>query len=172
MDGPFAYSTGKWTLNVNERREPDLKRAFGVGAALLPSTGDLAACLEEAPYDADPWDQTADPSFRNRLEGWIDAPEGAEVGMHNLVHVWVGGTMSYMSSPNDPVFFLHHANVDRLWARWQAKHGDQDYEPTAGGPEGENRDDALEPWGAPTTVASVLDHHTLGYRYDDEEGWV
>jgi hypothetical protein len=23
------------------------------------------------------------------------------------------------SSPNDPIFFLHHANIDRLWSFWQ-----------------------------------------------------
>jgi tyrosinase len=22
-------------------------------------------------------------------------------------------------SPNDPIFWLHHANVDRIWAQWQ-----------------------------------------------------
>jgi tyrosinase len=29
--------------------------------------------------------------------------------------------MSGGFSPNDPIFFLHHANVDRLWARWQTQ---------------------------------------------------
>ncbi|GII92780.1 hypothetical protein Ssi02_30110 [Sinosporangium siamense] len=32
-------------------------------------------------------------------------------------HSWVGGTMSSASSPNDPIFFLHRCNVDRLWAQ-------------------------------------------------------
>ena len=27
--------------------------------------------------------------------------------------------MGGQAVPNDPVFFLHHANVDRLWAMWQ-----------------------------------------------------
>lgn len=27
------------------------------------------------------------------------------------------------TSPNDPIFFLHHANVDRLWVMWQDYHG-------------------------------------------------
>jgi len=40
-------------------------------------------------------------------------------GPHGGVHVSIGGDMSYMHSPNDPVFFLHHANVDRQWAWWQ-----------------------------------------------------
>jgi hypothetical protein len=33
----------------------------------------------------------------------------------NLVHRWVNGNMVSMASPNDPVFWLHHANIDRLW---------------------------------------------------------
>jgi tyrosinase len=26
------------------------------------------------------------------------------------------------SSVNDPLFFMHHANIDRLWWMWQEKH--------------------------------------------------
>ncbi|KAK2629543.1 hypothetical protein QTJ16_000363 [Diplocarpon rosae] len=44
--------------------------------------------------------------------------------VHNSVHVAVGGDMGHMSeldySSFDPVFWLHHANVDRLFAIWQA----------------------------------------------------
>jgi tyrosinase len=42
--------------------------------------------------------------------------------IHNDVHGWVGGTMSLITtSPADPLFWLHHAQVDRLWSQWQAK---------------------------------------------------
>jgi tyrosinase len=27
--------------------------------------------------------------------------------------------MDPFNSPNDPLFFLHHANLDQLWALWQ-----------------------------------------------------
>lgn len=30
--------------------------------------------------------------------------------------------MARAASPNDPIFWLHHANVDRLWALWQEHH--------------------------------------------------
>ncbi|TVY81027.1 Tyrosinase, partial [Lachnellula suecica] len=44
--------------------------------------------------------------------------------IHNSIHVAVGGTMGHMSeldySAFDPVFWLHHVNVDRLFAIWQA----------------------------------------------------
>ncbi|KAK7476006.1 hypothetical protein BaRGS_00032773 [Batillaria attramentaria] len=44
---------------------------------------------------------------------------------HNAIHSWIGGSSPYgMStleySAYDPIFFLHHANVDRQFAIWQA----------------------------------------------------
>jgi tyrosinase len=48
---------------------------------------------------------------------------------HNLVHVYVGSGISnddygLMADPGtaalDPIFYLHHANIDRLWAVWNA----------------------------------------------------
>jgi tyrosinase len=39
-------------------------------------------------------------------------------GFHNEVHGWVGGAMgSLLTSPADPLFWMHHAQVDRLWSR-------------------------------------------------------
>jgi hypothetical protein len=46
-----------------------------------------------------------------------------------VVHRWIGGDMLSMTSPNDPIFFLHHSNVDRIWAKWQLEHPDQTYPP-------------------------------------------
>ena len=40
---------------------------------------------------------------------------------HNLVHDNVGGFMQDFMSPVDPLFFLHHANLDRLWDVWTRK---------------------------------------------------
>lgn len=40
--------------------------------------------------------------------------------VHGSVHVRVGGNMgSVPFSAYDPIFYLHHCNVDRLWAKWQ-----------------------------------------------------
>ena len=38
---------------------------------------------------------------------------------HGAVHTFVGGSMMPSSSPQEPLFFLHHAQIDRLWALWQ-----------------------------------------------------
>lgn len=43
---------------------------------------------------------------------------------HNPVHNLIGGAMSSIYySPRDPLFFVHHANIDRLWAAWLAAGG-------------------------------------------------
>lgn len=53
-----------------------------------------------------------------------------ESSAHDLVHVYAGGSSpdgtipGLMSVPAlaalDPIFYLHHANIDRLWAVWNA----------------------------------------------------
>ncbi|MFZ1427697.1 MAG: tyrosinase family protein [Geminicoccaceae bacterium] len=54
---------------------------------------------------------------------WEGSTQGPlEATPHNGVHNWIGGKMVTMTSPRDPLFFLHHANVDRIWASWNA-HG-------------------------------------------------
>ena len=47
-----------------------------------------------------------------------------EVLPHNAIHVQVGGLMNNPStSAQDPIFFLHHSNIDRLWVDWLASGG-------------------------------------------------
>jgi tyrosinase len=82
----------------------------------------------------------------------------------------VFGTMAANSSPNDPVFFLHHANIDRLWNLWLGRHG-QSYEPVSGGPVGHNIDDPMWPYtvlGMTVTPRMMLDSRALGYVYDSD----
>ncbi|MEO1022546.1 MAG: tyrosinase family protein [Bacteroidota bacterium] len=52
-----------------------------------------------------------------------------EANPHNLVHTEVGGGIpsraGLMSYPGtaalDPIFYLHHCNIDRMWASWNAQ---------------------------------------------------
>ena len=59
--------------------------------------------------------------------GGVTPSGNLEGNPHNLVHVYVGGnapdgTYGLMSDPGlaalDPIFYLHHANIDRMWAVW------------------------------------------------------
>ncbi|MEC2054071.1 tyrosinase family protein [Peribacillus psychrosaccharolyticus] len=161
--GPFA--AGKWeVLDEDGSLAGSLKRNFrGSDQSLtLPTREDVRNVLLVTPYDTPSWDMTSKPSFRNQLEGFINGPQ-----LHNRVHGWVGGHMGYVpTAPNDPVFFLHHANVDRLWAMWQIIHPEKSYEPRKGGPYGQNYTDRMFPWD--TTPKDVINHRRLGYVYDVE----
>jgi tyrosinase len=80
-------------------------------------------------------------------------------GIHGGVHIWIGGTMSDASvSPADPVFWLHHANLDRLWWDW--------YNSPAGGhqnPDLTGSNAVMDPWTY--TEPDTRDVNTLGYQY-------
>ena len=69
------------------------------------------------------------------------------------------------TSPNDPIFWLNHANVDRLWWQWQQQRGINTYLPTSGGPTGHNLNDQMIGLITPRTPAQVLNITQLGYSY-------
>ena len=47
----------------------------------------------------------------------------AEWSGHNLMHGYVGGDMNDLQrAPNDPIFWLHHANIDRAWTIWSQRN--------------------------------------------------
>jgi hypothetical protein len=75
--------------------------------------------------------------------------------MHNTMHNWFG-VGSHMrqpnQSPNDPMFFLHHCNCDRLWAMWQMDgHMGATFFPGAGSgwQQGHKLLDPMWPWIGP-----------------------
>jgi tyrosinase len=173
--GGFAFKNG-WTLKYilpPEETTYYLKRQLGGDpvARTLPTPQNVTDTLNQTAYDVYPWNINSASGLRNMAEGWINGPQ-----MHNRVHMWVGGSMVPMTSPNDPIFFLHHCFVDKLWADWQRLHqddkGHKDYLPPNGAAPGHNLNDALRPWDQeddPPTPAKVLDHRALGYRYDTED---
>ena len=77
-------------------------------------------------------------------------------GIHGGVHIWIGGTMSDASiSPADPVFWLHHGNLDRLWWVW--------YNSAAGSHQNPIISGAISPWTyTETDTRNIV---TLGYDY-------
>ncbi|CAL9628170.1 tyrosinase MelC2 [Streptomyces sp. enrichment culture] len=156
-DGPFAASTGAWPITVRVDGRTYLRRALGAGGRTLPTRAEVESVLSMPVYDTPPWNSGSD-GFRNHLEGWRG------VNLHNRVHVWVGGHMATGASPNDPVFWLHHAYVDKLWAEWQRRHPGSGYLPAAGTPDVVDLDETMRPWHD-TTPADLLDH-TPHYTFD------
>jgi tyrosinase len=178
-DGPFGVGGG-FTVRVldgpNGPRSVSqpLTRSIGEGAP-LPTRANVTAILAITPYDMAPFDsRSGTGGMRNKLEGW--APPGGPHA-HNQVHVFVGGDMGFGTSPNDPLFYLHHANIDRIWAAWQKKHAllasGVRYPTTATVPQGHRLTDPLysaltsrlpgNP--APPIARQMLNVQTL-YTYD------
>ena len=142
-----------------------LRRALGANprTPTLPTPMHVQEALGQDDYDAPNWDSAA-PGFRNRVEGW-----SPPLGMHNRVHIWIGGDMSRATSPNDPVFYLNHANVDRIWESWQVAHGRRYAPPDTAPPDlaGHRLTDPLHSilTSGVVTPADVLDVGAL-YTYD------
>ena len=108
-----------------------------IGAfAVLPSTAAVTAVLANATYN----------TFAPAVEG-----------VHNSGHVWVGGSMgSIPNAPCDPAFWMHHAEIDRLWSVWQTAHAGLN-PPLAGAAA------IMDPWTE--TEVDTRDITALGYAY-------
>ncbi|MEV6601556.1 tyrosinase family protein [Actinoplanes sp. NPDC051346] len=156
--GPFAFNTGNWTINVRSDTRNYLRRSLGAGGRSLPTATQLQTVLAQTVYDVAPWNSTSATGFRNQLEGWRGP------GMHNSVHVWVGGDMQTGTSPNDPVFWLHHCHIDKLWSDWQRAHPTSGYLPTGNTTNVVDLNDTMTPWG--TVRPSDMLSHTAWYTYE------
>ncbi|HVE64283.1 MAG TPA: tyrosinase family protein [Mycobacteriales bacterium] len=130
----------------------------------------------------------ADPAgrrFADPLDHTHCGPDDRVVGsrdagrLHNQVHSWTGGivaepvgavgptifgTMLMPTSPSDPVFFLHHSNIDRLWAKWQGLHAAATFQPAG------EASTPMQPFAAAGrffSAESVRSPTGLGYTYSD-----
>ena len=99
VPAPFRSNTPGNSLFVSQR-------ASGInGGALIPASAVSPTAALAA---------TAYSSFTGSLEG----------SPHGSVHVSVGGWMSsFNTAGQDPIFWLHHCNIDRLWESWLAQGG-------------------------------------------------
>jgi len=128
--GQFIGASWQVRLALNpatgrlQRINRPLRRTLGA-TGRLPGRAQVRATIrDQAAYDITPFNSSSPSGVRNPVEGWIGPAR-----IHNSVHVWIGGDMQLSSSPNDPIFFLHHCNVDRIWAAWQVRHPQSPYVP-------------------------------------------
>ncbi|KAK0657015.1 common central domain of tyrosinase-domain-containing protein [Cercophora newfieldiana] len=123
------------------------------------------------------WDTNTSPGAFGSLED-----------VHNEIHDRVGGG-GHMSSLEvssfDPIFWLHHINVDRLWSIWQDLNPTSFMSPrpapystfnaTRGGTQDQNT--ALSPFWDKSgtkfwTSTQVKDSATFGYAYPETQKWL
>ena len=126
----LARTQGGGRVARRTRREP------GSSGVPLPTSAEVDALLRIRDFQ----------SFSDTLEG-----------LHDRVHMWVGGHMGQIPyAAFDPVFWAHHTMVDRLWRVWQLRH-------VGARPPAALLDDALPPFRM--TVRQTLDVTALGYDY-------
>ncbi|TGE00850.1 tyrosinase family protein [Methylobacterium nonmethylotrophicum] len=119
---------------------PGIDRGRGIGPSTVPSVLGEKQTLALG--------GTATPSF-----GSFRTMQGNPHGRAHMSHV-AGWITNPTTAPRDPIFFLLHCNVDRLWAKWQWAtkiHDPAKPASFAAGtfPPGHNLPDALWPWCGP-----------------------
>jgi tyrosinase len=108
---------------------------------------------------ASPIDLAAVRTFAGTFTGFQTLLEGS---IHSDTHNAVGGDMAGRASPTDPLFWLHHAFIDKTWAEWQA---------IANGKNPPNPNETLKPANMQNRVlfgvkiSSLLNIAALGYSY-------
>ncbi|WP_265521547.1 tyrosinase family protein [Oerskovia flava] len=114
------------------------------------------------------------PTFGGPVTGFMHS-DGPALGAvertpHGDVHVVVGGPggsmFSFERAGGDPIFWLHHANIDRLWEVWRTHVGvDPDLERLT------ESFEFLDVTGARRVLdwADVFDTPTLGYTYESTD---
>ncbi|KAH6854085.1 hypothetical protein B0I37DRAFT_421388 [Chaetomium sp. MPI-CAGE-AT-0009] len=125
------------------------------------------------------------------FNGWDPYTKPSQFGsledVHNEIHDKTGGD-GHMSSLEvsafDPFFWLHHFNIDRLWAMWQDLNPDSyvSLHPapyatfSAADGESQTKDTPLMPFWVKSgtkfwTSSQVKDTHTFGYAYPETQRW-
>ena len=108
---------------------------------------------------ASPADLAAANGYTGTFTGFQTLLEGA---VHSGTHNAIGGDMAGSASPADPLFWLHHAFIDKTWADWQASVNGKN--PPA--PSTVLKPPMMEagvPFGV--KISSLLSISALGYSY-------
>lgn len=159
-----------WDWSSAEARRDGLPRVFsdqGVGGAANPLASQpilrgggrrdrLPAQTSRAPRSPQtlPTAQAVEAILRR--SSFLDFSTQLE-SVHGQIHGWVGGAMtSVPTAAFDPIFWSHHAMIDRIWRLWQLRN-----------PENaalwRYRSVVLAPFEM--TVGDTLDVTVLGYDY-------
>ena len=147
--GPFA-NPATWRMNIRRIGDagshveavvgrPRRERAAGAGRRALRLRHRRAGGRTfPTIYDAVPWNDATQATQPTEAQILASFRKYLERVLHDGVHVWIGdawefnaegnpGDGGHMTFPsvavNDPVFWLHHCNVDRLWSDLAAQGG-------------------------------------------------
>ncbi|KAJ2862722.1 hypothetical protein GGH94_004098 [Coemansia aciculifera] len=111
-------------------------------------------------------------SFIQRDGQLSDFREHIEFSIHGATHIGLGGDAGTRYAPNDFFFYMHHANIDRLWWQWQNSQG-RLFEYNGPGTHGEAQladvipeDQAVSFGGQAVGSVMILGFNGVCYYYD------
>lgn len=82
----------------------------------------IESIYKETVYEA--FGTSRNPKQNNLDPKWVPMGGGhqgiLERTPHNNIHNNIGAYMPNSNSPRDPIFMMHHGNIDRIWAYWNA----------------------------------------------------
>ncbi|CUA71510.1 hypothetical protein RSOLAG22IIIB_09641 [Rhizoctonia solani] len=184
-----------WTLDSDSVQSFQSSEMFDPTKG-FGSVGIIESCVEDGPYAGmkvnipkphclkrglDPlmdlmnWSKStisaimANPDFLNFWNQTERMP-------HDKIHDAVGGDLLQHYSPNDPLFYLHHAQIDRVWAQWQGTNKTRIYDYSGNTVQNVTTNTALLSDKMPMldlaesrTVESIMDTKANGlcYTYDE-----
>lgn len=186
----------EWRINIPDAETGNyLKRRGAPQEFPLPDLARARTAMGINIYDAAPFildlNTISDADFQAAV--FASFRKFLEFALHNGPHPWVGtqaqfspfgtimnadlvGSMTWQASPNDPAFWLHHCNIDRLWAIWQQRYSYPGYLPQAGGTTMQNGGDVMALFNTASffnfpqhaTPNSNENHKTFGYLYPSD----
>ena len=114
LQSPNATSDNEWVSQAFDKNLPTIQQRL---YALFANSGNYSEWSNEA------WIPDSSNSSYDSVES-----------LHDTVHLTCGGNFGHMAiiaySSFDPCFFLHHAQIDRIFAMWQVVYNESWLEPT------------------------------------------
>lgn len=122
---PKAFSDERWQGRPNPLFEASrtIPPNYPLPDNMVGETEVMEPILRESHFEIF---GTSRPAGQNSLaQRWITTGTGTkgplEYNPHDRIHGTVGGVMGGTRSPRDPIFMMHHGNIDRIWAVWNGR---------------------------------------------------
>jgi tyrosinase len=170
-DYPEAFANPLYKGMPNPLYIPNrnnLTGSFALTDAIVGQSDVIDKINAETVYER--FGTSKNPQQTDTDPAWVPAGGGfqgiLERTPHNNIHNYIGAFMPTAGSPRDPIFFMHHSNIDRIWAAWNGLGRTNSTDPLWLDMTFTNN--YIDPTGAlySATVKDLQDITKLGYTYD------